>query len=445
MANVITERKILTFSFPTMIALSSSTIMGLINLMIVGRLGYIEVGAVGITNVLVLNLGAIMLGIGYQVNIKVAQNFGRNNLSGRRLALQNGLSSVLIINFPLVLILSLFSEQIFNLMGSNSQVIVVGKNYLVLRLFALFFTSQVRVFVGYLRGMENMKTPMYTAILSNVMNIVLSLCSIYVFNFGIEGVGASYLISEFTQVVILGLIVKKNIKFSFLSINRFKDVFIEYYEGLKIGIQDLGLNITLIFFTIFANRLGVIELAASEILLNILSFCYLPGIAIGVSATTEIGIMYGKTELSRLYKEKDFYKFLRVILRATAVVIIPISILVALNADFIAKLFVSETEIIEYVDDVLYLSVLFLLLDAFHIVLTDTLRGLNDNSFLAILSLSMSILFFVPICYLFTFILDLGFIGMWVSFYIYIMAIFMVLLWRYNRNVKQMILHLKTI
>lgn len=436
MANIITEKKLLLLSFPTMIALSSSTIMGLINLMIVGRIGYLEVGAVGITNVVILNLGAIILGIGYEVNIKTAQYFGENNLTGEIKSLQNGLVSTFILNLPVLIILSFLSEYIFSLMGSDAQIITIGKYYLSLRLIALFLTSQTRVFVGYLRGLGDMKTPMVTAIISNIINIILCLISIYVFKIGIVGVGLSYLISETIQLAILFIIVKKRVHHPFFVFKNIKQSLFDYYEGVKIGIQDLGLNVTLIFFTIFANKLGTIELAASEILLNILSFCYLPGIAIGVSATTEVGIMYGSTKTSRLYSKADFYKFLRNIMRATAIVIIPISILVAFNANLIAQLFVTDNEIIEYVDKILYLSVLFLLIDACHIVLTDTLRGFNDNSFLAILSLLMAVLFFVPICYLFTFILDFGFIGMWLSFYIYLMVILLILLWRYRQNIE---------
>lgn len=180
MADIITEKKLLLLSFPTMIALSSSTIMGLINLMIVGRIGYLEVGAVGITNVVILNLGAIILGIGYEVNIKTAQYFGEKNLIGETKSMQNGLVSTLIINLPLLMILSFLSEYIFSIMGSDTQIITIGKHYLSLRLIALFFTSQIRVFVGYLRGLGDMKTPMVTAIISNITNIILCLTSIYV-------------------------------------------------------------------------------------------------------------------------------------------------------------------------------------------------------------------------------------------------------------------------
>lgn len=436
MTNIITEKKILSLSFPTMIALSSSTIMGLINLMIVGKIGYLEVGAVGITNVVILNLGAIILGIGYEVNIKAAQFYGENNEVGGKNILQNGIISTLVINLPILMILSLMSEEIFNLMGSDIQITTVGKYYLSLRLIALFFTSQVRVFVGYIRGLGDMKTPMITAIISNIVNVVLSLLSIYVFDIGIVGVGFGYLIAEIIQMIILAILVKKRVHFALFSINKWKSIMIDYYEGVKIGIQDLGLNITLIFFTIFANKLGVVELAASEVLLNILSFCYLPGIAIGVSATTEVGIMYGSAKISNKFLKKDFYIFLKRILRATAIVIVPISLIVAFNADFIARLFIEDLVIVEYVDKVLYLSVLFLLIDACHIVLTDTLRGFNDNTYLALLSLLMAILFFVPICYCFTFVLEYGFIGMWLSFYIYLMAILICLLLRYRWNIE---------
>lgn len=50
------NRSIINMTIPTIIAMSSQTIMGIVNLIIVGSLGYEAIGAVGITNVIILNL-----------------------------------------------------------------------------------------------------------------------------------------------------------------------------------------------------------------------------------------------------------------------------------------------------------------------------------------------------------------------------------------------------
>ncbi|PFD13409.1 MATE family efflux transporter, partial [Bacillus thuringiensis] len=66
------------------------------------------------------------------------------------------------------------------------------------------------------------------------------------------------------------------------------------FEGLKIGLEELGMSGAMLLFTVFISRVGDIELAATEIVLNVISLAYLPGIGFGVTATILIGQQIGK-------------------------------------------------------------------------------------------------------------------------------------------------------
>ena len=54
---------------------------------------------------------------------------------------------------------------------------------------------------GWLIGMQDSKTPMYIAILINVMNIILSLFFVFQLNMKIEGVALGTVISQYIGLI----------------------------------------------------------------------------------------------------------------------------------------------------------------------------------------------------------------------------------------------------
>lgn len=83
------------------------------------------------------------------------------------------------------------------------------------------------------------------------------------------------------------------------------------------------------------------------------------------------------------------------------------------------------------ISKVLLVVMYFLIFDAFQMVLMDATRGFGDNTTLAFISLGLGV-FFIPFCYIITFVLNFGLIGMWIAFYIYIFLQFLFLYLKYN-------------
>lgn len=97
------NRSIINMTIPTIIAMSSQTIMGIVNLIIVGSLGYEAIGAVGITNVIILNLFSLFGGIGYAINYLSAQQFGAKNHKKCVNYVYTGLYIAILISVPILI------------------------------------------------------------------------------------------------------------------------------------------------------------------------------------------------------------------------------------------------------------------------------------------------------------------------------------------------------
>ncbi|MEK4567026.1 MATE family efflux transporter [Alkalihalobacillus sp. FSL R5-0424] len=418
-------------TIPTIIAMSSQTIMGIVNLIIVGSLGYEAIGAVGITNVIILNLFSLFGGIGYAINYLSAQQFGAKNHKKCVNYVYTGLYIAILISVP-ILICSFFApEYIFKIIGASESVTLIGIGYLSLRLISFCFTMFRTVIIGFTRAVGDTKASMYSGVLGNVLNILISYLLVFGYlgfpEMGILGAGVGFLIAEIVQTIfmIIYFYTIKTINTRTLMSIREGNYKVVSQESAKIGLEDIGMSAAMIFFTAFAARIGNMELAATEIALNVLTLAYLPGIGFGTTATIMIGQKIGEKN-NKVASKTGFQ-----ILKVATYFLIPLGGVYFFFAEEIAMLFSEEQRVIELTVMVLMFASVFLIVDGLQLVLAGALRGVGENTFLLVSSIILGWLFFIPLAYLLTFTFSIGFIGMWISFYIYIVALFLVLLYKF--------------
>lgn len=432
---IISKKKIMKLSVPTIISLSSTTVMGLVSLWIVGFLGYKEVAIVGLINIFCQNVILILTSMAHQITVVVSK---KTNL---RIELEidktvyHGLLAVILFVAPILCAIIVLLPLIMPIIGFTAEMSGIGYTYFIIRIVAILFIALSRVLLGTLRGLEKTKLAMYATIIANVTNVIFSL--LMVRWLGLIGLGFSLIIAEIIQYSVLYSLLRLNgylkgiIDFKALNVQDSKNIFV---EGVKIGLQDIGITLTLFFFSIFAAKIGVKELAATEIVLNILSFSYLPGIAVGIVAATEVGKVRG----SYTSNKNDVLKMLKNnLLVSVAIFTVPIAIVIGIFGESISGIFVKDMEIIQLSSHILSVVVWFMLFDAFQMVMMDANRGFENNTGLVFIALGLGVLFFGPFSYFVTFILNFGIMGTWISFYIYIILQFVVLNRKYILESKR--------
>ncbi|WP_020060131.1 MATE family efflux transporter [Bacillus sp. 123MFChir2] len=425
-------KEILKITIPTIIEMSSTNLMGVVNLIIIGHLGYEAIAAVGITNVVILNLFALFSGIGFAVNFLVSQSYGARDFKKCVTYTYTGLYSVIAL-FPFFLLFSTFAPSwFFGIMGVSKSIALIGVGYLGLRIISFTLNMFRVVLNGFFRGIGNTKTPMYFSILGNTLNVILALLLVNGFLFfpklGVLGAGWAFIVSEIVQLT--GLLVcyfRENNVFPTRKLISFKEGEFKLVniEGLKIGLEELGMSGAMLVFTIFISRVGDIELAATEIVLNVISLAYLPGIGFGVTATILLGQQLGKRR--PLIAKKIGFDVMKVGLYF----IVPFTIIYFLGAEYIAKLFTTEEVVLSLTAEVLRFASLFVIFDGLQLILAGGLRGIGDNSYTMKVALLLGWLMFIPISFIFTFVWELGVYGPWVGFYIYILGLFVAFGYRY--------------
>ena len=421
-------------SLPIILSQSSSVVMGLVNLIFIGSFGYREIGVVGISNVFIQNALILLTSYTFQTSLNVVKV--KNNKFETEKEILNSLMIIAMINLPIVIILVIFSNRLLLLLGASSKLVKIGLFYFIIRLVSTLFIATSRVFIALFRGLGKNSLTMYVAIFSNIANVFLNFLSVKVFHLGLNSLAFSLLISETIQIIILLLCIKRegyNIFTDFkkkVSIHKIKKV---NFEGYKIGLQDIGLALTSIVFNMFAAKLGTKELAATEILLNLLTITYLPGIGIGIISSIEVGeiINDAKINISNQLKKLRI-TFLKVALLFN----LPVSLAFVFFSKPIALIFTSNPTIIDILIKIMLLSAIFLIFDTAQMILTDCIRAFEKNNELLIITLTLSIFLFIPLSYFMSFILKFGIYGMWISFYFYLIVQAIILNYVYSKEAK---------
>lgn len=200
------NKRILNLALPNIITNITVPLLGMVDMAIVGHLDtegsntdYIGAIAVGtmIFNFIYWNFGFLRMGTsGF-----TAQAYGARDLKES----MNVLTRALIIGLLISLLLIIFQYPISLLtrkfIENKNGVLDMALKYFFILVWAAPATLGMYALKGWLIGMQDSKTPMYIAIMINVVNIFFSLLFVLKLKMKIEGVALGTLIAQYTGLI----------------------------------------------------------------------------------------------------------------------------------------------------------------------------------------------------------------------------------------------------
>jgi multidrug resistance protein, MATE family len=429
-------KKILLLAIPSIASFASATLTGTVNLILVGQLGALAIAIVGVSNIIMYNAWALFSGIGHTTNYLVAQNYGSNNMKKgverTYIALYLSLAAAVFILF----IGLLFPEAIFKLLGSSREMIGEGKNYLQYRFFAMIFSIFTFVFHGFLRGIGDTKTPMASTITGGAIMVFFTYGLTYghfgLPSLGLEGAGIAFFAGELLTFFICAYFyfIRLHSKFETrkkIRVDRL-EVKLIFGESSKLGIQEFSMSMAMFVFTAFVTRLGTNALAANEVALSVMSLGFMPAFAFGSTATILVGQEIGKGQPFEGRRAGTNTAILG------SIFLLLLGILQFYLAEPIAKIYTQEAQVYQLAAKLIMISAFLQLFDGLLNFYAGGLRGIGDTTFLLKISMLLGWLFFIPLSYVLTFVLELGSIGAWISLYAYITVFGISVLVRFYRT-----------
>jgi multidrug resistance protein, MATE family len=293
-------RRILLLSLPIIGGMMSQNIMNLVDTAMVGTLGDAALGAVGLGGFANFMFMALLLGISVGVQTTAARRKGEGRLDETAVPLNGGLLIMLCIAPPLSLLLYWAVPAIYPYLNSDPDVIRQGVPYLQARVLAVMFVGANFAFRGYWNAVDLPRLYMGTLIAMHASNIFLNWVLIFG-NLGAPALGAhgAGIASAASTVVGFSLYI-------WLGFRHARTAgFLQRVPGraqlgalvrlsLPSGIQQLFFSTGFVLTFWIIGQVGTREMAAATVILNLTLVAILPGLGLGLAASTLVGQALGR-------------------------------------------------------------------------------------------------------------------------------------------------------
>ena len=190
----------LWLTLPVLVSLVAEPIAGLIDAAFIARLGSLPLAALGIGTSLLSGVLWIFNFLSIGTQTEIGRNLGAGNTAAARRALGSGLGLAIAIAVAVTSSAWLFVDQAVEAMGAHDEMARIAVDYLQIRLFGVPAVLLMMVGFGALRGIQDMRSPLWIATTTNLLNAGLDAALISgagsIPAFGVSGAAAGTVISQ---------------------------------------------------------------------------------------------------------------------------------------------------------------------------------------------------------------------------------------------------------
>ncbi len=295
-------RRILALALPIMGAMVSQSVLNLVDTAMVGTLGDAPLAAVGLGGFVNSLCLALILGVSAGVQTMAARRKGEGNEERSALPLNAALLMVVAITPPLSVALFVAAPYCFHFLNSDPAVIQEVVPYFQVRIAAAVFIAINYSFRGFWNGVDLSRLYMTTLVVMHSANVFLN----WVFIFGnlgapAMGTAGAGLASALSVVIGSALYLALALRFAreqgFLrGLPPGKDIVTLVRLSVPNGLQQMSFigAFTALYWII--GQVGTAELAAANVLVNLMLVAVLPGFGLGLAAATLVSQAMGRND-----------------------------------------------------------------------------------------------------------------------------------------------------
>lgn len=406
-------RHLLLFSIPMLIGNIFQQVYNLVDSVIVGQfIGADALAAVGATGSLTFFFFALCNGIGTGGGIITSQSFGSHDDARVKKCIAN--TGYIMLVFPIVVgaLAFVLARPLLVVLSTPEAILTDAVIYTQILSVGLLFVSIYNYVSSMLRALGDSKTPLYFLIFSCLLNVVLDLLFVCVFNMGVFGAGLATVVAQLVGGALCLLFACMKNPYFKLTKDDFQVDSKVVWSALRLGIP-LSLQFSLIAISSMAlqrvvNSFGAIAVAAFTATSRIEQLVHQPYQTLSSSLSTYCGQNYGAKQNKRVYE--GYHKSLIIMLVFT-VIIVPV---IQFLGDDITSWFVSDEAVIAMGGQALRITSWFYFFLGIIYVVRGILNGLGD-AFFAMFNGVIEVIgrFTVPI--LMTKYMGIGLWGIWWS------------------------------
>lgn len=373
------SKKIVLFALPIFLGNLFQQLYNVVDSLVVGNaLGKEALAAVSSTGSLIFLIVGFISGVFVGASVIISRYYGAKNTKDLTVAVHNTLALGLIAGIIITVVGVSFTPTLLKLMGTPDDVIQNSVLYLRIYFAGGIGIAMYNACMGIFQAVGDSKHPLYYLITAAILNTVLDILFVSVFDFGIAGAALATVISQLVSAI-LGFtklmrvngehrVVPGQIKINpVMSLRLLK-------MGLPTGVQNSVIAFANVIVQSNINKFGSVAMAGCGSYSKLEGFAFLPITSFSMALTTFIGQNLGAGQYDRAKKGARFGIITGVVLAEI------VGITLWLLAPMAIKIFNSDPNVISYGVKQMRTESLFYCLLALSHCLAGILRGAGKTN-----------------------------------------------------------------
>ncbi|XP_059829515.1 multidrug and toxin extrusion protein 1-like isoform X1 [Hypanus sabinus] len=408
-------------------------LIGIVSSIFCGHLGKVQLDAVCLA-IAVINVSGISVGAGLAsaCDTLISQTFGSRNLKRIGVILQRGIIILMIFCFP-CWALFINTEHILLAVKQSPEVARLAQTYVWIFIPGLPATFLYQLEIRYLQNQGITLPQVFTGLVANIFNALVNYLLLYVLTLGVLGSAAANVASQYFQVILLFLYIRRKKLYVGTWAGWSADCLQEWGGFVQLAIPSMLMLCiewwTYEVGTFLSGLVSEAELGAQSVIYQVLTAAYMIPLGSSVAASVLVGNALGARNPEKAQNSAT------IALCFIGCCSLLISAILGAARSVLGYVFTTDKEIIQLVANVDPLIATFHWFEAIATVSGGVLRGAGKQKIGAIGNLVGFYSIGFPLGITLMFAAHLGVMGLWSGFFVCVVvqaAFFLVVIYKMN-------------
>jgi putative MATE family efflux protein len=288
------DREIAQLAVPALGALVAEPLYVLADTAVVGNIGTEQLAGLAIASSALLTGYAAFIFLAYGTTAAVSRLLGAGREREAAHQAVQGLWLAAVIGVVVTGVVLVCAGPVVDVLGAEGAVRDHALVYLRISAYGITFQLLTFAGTGYLRGLQDTRTPLFVAVGAAVTNLALELVLIEGFGYGIGASALSTVVAQAGAAAVFLRIIASatghlgaGLRPDWAAVRRLGRT------GWDLLVRTLALRASLTVFTAVAARIGTVDVGAHEIAFAVWSFLALALDAVAIAGQAMIGRFLG--------------------------------------------------------------------------------------------------------------------------------------------------------
>lgn len=298
---------IVAYTIPVILTGILQLLFNAADLMIVGRLcGSIYVSAVGATTSLIHLIVNLFIGLSVGAGVAVAHAIGAKDMKMVHKTVHTAIPTAIICGIVLTVIGVIFSGTFLVWMGTPDDVLPLSATYMRIYFAGITASMLYNFGAAILRAAGDTKGPLIYLTLAGVVNVVLNVVFVLLFDMDVDGVALATTISQIlSAALVLRALIRRHdaCRLKLRAMRFYKEPMMKLLKiGVPAGIQGSLFSISNVIIQSSVNSFGAVVVAGNSAAGTLEGFVYTIMNSFHQTALNFIGQNMGAKQYKRINK-----------------------------------------------------------------------------------------------------------------------------------------------